>query len=65
MKKERVIYYFHYLKSILNDSVKEYINPVVFFNFKNIIKKKKFIVSIVCYEHLPEALTERSFLKST
>ena len=28
------ICYCHYLKSILNDSFKEYINPVVFINFK-------------------------------
>ena len=30
-----VICYFHYLKNILNDdSIKEYINPVVFINLK-------------------------------
>ena len=31
-------YYFHYLKSILNDdSFKEYINPVIFINLKYVL----------------------------
>ena len=56
--KKRVICYFHYLKSIPNDdSVKEYITPLVFLDlvylFQLSIFKIYAIITVYCFNWLP------------